>query len=222
MTLFKKALMIIALLILESCGSKIDVIFSSENEINNYYTVNFDGVGVYGLLDTLWMPTGTNWEIEIKLVWDSAKSANTYPISSTTSATSIYIDSSGLPLFKFEGQYISANISRLVSGTPATFKFSVSATHVKHYMNGILEGTIATSKSLISSWEVIGAHSSRSLNYMGKIYYIKLIDMDDPTNSRDINLKFSAKNSSMVTEDEIRNSTNISFLFSNTNKLITY
>lgn len=179
------------------------------------YTINFDGADVYGMLNSPWTPSGANWEIELDLVWDSSKNANTYPIATGVSATSIYIDSSGLPLLKFEGAYYTANISKLQNHKRAVVKFSVSATEVKHYMNGILEKTLSTAKTLSSSWQVIGAHASTTSNFKGKILKISLIDLDDSSNTQIIDLRINSRNIDDISMSEVEDSNNIDFTFNN-------
>ncbi|EQC47287.1 hypothetical protein [Bacteriovorax sp. Seq25_V] len=210
--------LVVLLQSLPSCKS--DVVIDIEE--SSSYTVNFDGTQAYGVLDTLWRPVGANWEIEIVLIWDSSKAANTYPIATGSSATSIYIDSSGLPLFKYENQYITANVTRLTHGVEAVIKFSVSATEVKHYMNNVLEGTIATTKTLLNDWEVVGAHSSLSLNYKGKIRKIVLRDLDSPSNTRTIDLIFSGKELNNLSSSFVRAKTAVNFNLNTNSKFITY
>ncbi len=217
--MFAKVFIAIALTtIFVSCNSQIDV----DLEKASTYTINFDGNTTYGVLDSPWRPSGANWEIELTLVWDSSKGANTYPIATGSSATSIYIDSSGLPLLKFEGQYISANVSRLISGVESNVKFSVSAVEVKHYMNDILEGTIPTTKTLLNDWEVIGAHSAHNLNYKGKIRKVKLTDLDLLSNSREFIFTYDVRNIETLTEELIRAQTGIDFVLYSQEKMIKY
>jgi hypothetical protein len=210
---FSSIIGIAFMLQMTSCKSDIEANHDTETILKKY-TINFDGENAYGTLDTPWRPTGVNWEIEIDLAWDSSKGANTYPIATPSSNTSIYIDTAGLPLFKYEGQYISANVSRLVNGERSTIKFSVSSSEVKHYMNGVLEGTVATTKSLLNDWEVIGAHGSVALNFKGKIYGIKLNDLDDTTNSREINFVVEAGDIDDISKSDIESSNGTSFTYS--------
>lgn len=175
------------------------------------YTVNFDGINTFGELATPWAPRGANWEIEVELSWDDSVGGNVYPLATNSSISSIYIDASGLPLLKYEGSYVTANITRLTPGANSSFKFSVTATDVKCYVNGVLEKTIATTKSLTVPWSVIGAHSSHSSKFKGEITRVKFTDLVTPANSLDINFLLPVGRLLSADSINVNSSTGVNF-----------
>ncbi|MCO4755291.1 MAG: hypothetical protein KC478_12470 [Bacteriovoracaceae bacterium] len=207
---------IIALFV--SCGEKDNYKINGSSQKS--YTVNFDGSTTYGTFDTPWTPTGANWEIEVELIWDSSQGGNVYPIATNSSVTSIYIDSGGLPLLKYENQYITANVTRLEHNKLGSFKFSVSATEVKCYMNDVLENTVATTKTLSVPWTVVGAHSTYINKLKGQIRKITLTDLDDDSNSRVLNLVMTPIDESSLSSTTLRDSTGIDFTLPASNSFI--
>ncbi|WP_372654322.1 hypothetical protein [Halobacteriovorax sp.] len=193
-------------------GCKGEAIFNRKVDLSDSYTLNFDGTTSYGTLDSPWVPTGANWEIQLELVWDSSVGANSYPIATNSSTSSIYIDSGGLPLLKYEGSYITSNVSRLVDGEFATVKFSVSATEVKCYFNNTLESTVATANTLSVPWTVVGAHATYISKFKGQIRKISLNDLDDTSNSRVLDFVFKTEDLSTLTVEGIRDSLDVDFI----------
>lgn len=187
---------------------------NAEYEVNvdrsKSYTINFDGTTTYGTLDTPWTPVGANWEIKLELLWDSSAGANIYPLATNSAVTSIYIDALGRPLIKYENSYISTT-STLRDNELTTIRFSISATQVKSYFNETLEKTEATGNTLSVPWTVIGAHASYSGKFKGQIRKITLTDLDDPSNSRVINLVITTENKATLSQDSFREHTGIDF-----------
>ncbi|GEM_PF-5380623 len=201
-------------------GCKGEATFNREIDLSNSYTLNFDGTTTYGTLDSPWVPTGTNWEIELELVWNSSVGGNSYPIATNSSTTSIYIDSGGLPLLKYEGSYITSNVSRLVNGEFATFKFSVSATEVKCYFNDVLESTVATANTLSVPWTVVGAHATYISKFKGQIRKISLNDLDDTSNSRVLDFVFKTEDISTLTSEGVRGLLDVDFILPTSNSFV--
>lgn len=217
MVVAKYITLIIAFFIITSCSDGDSL---QSTEAIKSYTVNFDGSTTYGTLDSPWTPTGADWEIEIVLLWDSSVGSNVYPLSTNSSSTSIYIDSGGLPLFKYDNSYITGNNTRLQNLTKNSFKFTVSASQVKCYINGVLENTVATTKSLNVPWLVIGAHSTYINKFKGQIRKLTLTDLNDNSNSKEINLVFDVKEITAISDTVIRNETNVDFVLDHNSSFV--
>lgn len=196
-------------LLLTSCENALKIYENSDSEKS--YSVNFEGTTAYGTIDSPWTPTSPNWEVEVVLAWDSSSGVNTYPIATNSAVTSIYVDTGGLALFKYEGTYITGNNNRLQDNELATIKYSITATQVRCYFNGVLENTVATSQSLSVPWSVVGAHSSYSGKFKGLIRKITFTDLADSSNTKVIDILLKTKDVNTLNSTILRDTTGVDF-----------